>query len=159
VYEYLVQVRSIPPEQVVLYGRSLGSGPSCYLAQKTSRQGRSVGALVLHAPFVSVFRVVVPDCAPGWMYAICGDKFRNVDRVRDITCPIFIAHGEKDSIVPFWHGKTLKREAVASSNKAEIFTTPGMHHNYFDSKKEEEVFVDALNNFLDNQVLGRSRWK
>ena len=34
-FHYLTQVRHVPPEQIVLYGRSLGSGPSCYLASKT----------------------------------------------------------------------------------------------------------------------------
>ena len=35
-YGYLLTVRRLQPEQIVLYGRSLGSGPSCYLAAKVS---------------------------------------------------------------------------------------------------------------------------
>lgn len=41
-YNYLLHTRKLLPEQIVLYGRSLGSGPSCYLAAKTAREGRSV---------------------------------------------------------------------------------------------------------------------
>jgi hypothetical protein len=34
VYKYLTVQMNITPENIVLYGRSLGSGPSCYLAEK-----------------------------------------------------------------------------------------------------------------------------
>ena len=48
-YHYLLHTRKLLPEQIVLYGRSLGSGPSCYLAAKTAREGRSV--LMFHLLF------------------------------------------------------------------------------------------------------------
>ncbi|KAL7551604.1 hypothetical protein ACHAWF_014797 [Thalassiosira exigua] len=32
-YDYLVSARSVPPRHVVLYGKSVGSGPTCWLAQ------------------------------------------------------------------------------------------------------------------------------
>lgn len=34
VYNHMVNNMSISPERIILYGRSLGSGPSCYLAEK-----------------------------------------------------------------------------------------------------------------------------
>ena len=33
--------------------------------------------------------------------------FPNVSRVRDVTCPVFIMHGTKDKVVPFYHGPNL----------------------------------------------------
>ena len=57
-YSYLVNVMKIPPKKIVLYGRSLGSGPSCYMAKKTADEGKSVGGLILHSPFLSIYRVV-----------------------------------------------------------------------------------------------------
>ena len=56
-YKYLTEVRRIQPEQIVLYGRSLGSGPSCYLASKTATAGRSVGGVILQSPLLSAYRV------------------------------------------------------------------------------------------------------
>lgn len=46
-YNYLIDKKNIRPENIVLYGRSLGTGPSCYLAQRLKRENVSVGALVL----------------------------------------------------------------------------------------------------------------
>ena len=34
VYNYVTQEMFLKPENIILYGRSLGSGPSCYLAEK-----------------------------------------------------------------------------------------------------------------------------
>jgi hypothetical protein len=33
-----------------------------------------------------------------------------------------------------------------------------MHHNYWETKSDEEKFVGALNAFLDNHISVRQRW-
>jgi pimeloyl-ACP methyl ester carboxylesterase len=73
-YRYLVEVRRLQPEQIVLYGRSLGSGPSCYLAAKTSREGRPVAGVILQSPLLSAYRV-----AFNFRFTMVGDKFPNID--------------------------------------------------------------------------------
>ncbi len=90
-YRYLTEDRKIPPQQIVLYGRSLGSGPSCYLAAKTALSGNSVGGLVLHSPFLSVYKVVAD--LNGLDMSLVGDLFHNERRARNIRCPTLIIHG------------------------------------------------------------------
>ena len=90
-YRYLTEDRKIPPQQIILYGRSLGSGPSCYLAAKTALNGNSVGGLVLHSPFLSVYKVVAD--LNGLDMSLVGDLFHNERRARNIRCPTLIIHG------------------------------------------------------------------
>ena len=90
-YRYLTHDRKIPPQQIILYGRSVGSGPSCYLAAKTALSGNSVGGLVLHSPFLSVYKVVAD--LNGLDMRFAGDLFQNERRARNIRCPTFIIHG------------------------------------------------------------------
>jgi hypothetical protein len=45
----------VSPRSIVLYGRSIGSGPTCYLAQKLSKEEKPVGAIILQ-----VRTIVVP---------------------------------------------------------------------------------------------------
>jgi hypothetical protein len=47
VYEYMIEKLQLLPESIVLYGRSLGSGPSVYLAEKLSTKGVRLGGLIL----------------------------------------------------------------------------------------------------------------
>lgn len=116
------------PENIVLYGRSLGSGPSCYLAQRLSKAGIQIGGLILQAsqrnlqlisfnnelflfpllilllksPVLSIYRV-----AFNFRFTLPGDMFPNVDRIRDVTCPVFVIHGTHDEVVPFRNGEVL----------------------------------------------------
>uniref|UniRef100_A0A7S4W1K2 AB hydrolase-1 domain-containing protein n=1 Tax=Ditylum brightwellii TaxID=49249 RepID=A0A7S4W1K2_9STRA len=76
-YSYLRYQLQIPSHKIVLYGRSLGSGPSCYLASRLSEpesEDNPVGGLILHAPFMSVFRIVLESGC-----TLPGDKFPNCD--------------------------------------------------------------------------------
>jgi hypothetical protein len=78
-YKYLREERNIPPSQIVLYGRSLGSGPSCHLARKTALDGESVAGVILHSPFLSIYRIVMD-----FGFGLVGDMFRNKNNAKDI---------------------------------------------------------------------------
>ena len=73
-FQYLLEVRRVQPEQVVLYGRSLGSGPSCYLAAKSAKEGQSVGGVILQSPLLSAYRV-----AFDFRFTMVGDKVCTVE--------------------------------------------------------------------------------
>ena len=58
VYDYILDTKiAADPSRVVLYGQSVGSGPSCYLASKN----RDVGGMILHSAFTSGMRVLTPS--------------------------------------------------------------------------------------------------
>jgi len=59
VYEFAKthMVRDKDESKIVIYGQSVGSGPSCYLCAKKP----NVGGLVLHSPFMSGMRVLTPS--------------------------------------------------------------------------------------------------
>ncbi|CAB9504625.1 Protein ABHD17C [Seminavis robusta] len=150
-YEWLLSEKNLVPEQIVLYGRSLGSGPSVYLANRTSRQGRPVAGLILHSPFTSVYRVVF-DMG----FTMLGDKFSNIDRISELDCKVFIVHGQEDTIVPCEHGQALF-SLVPDKMKAEPFFVKGMGHNGFDFHLEV-MLMNRINAFLDYHILARRLW-
>lgn len=51
-YAFLTQTMHIPSEQIVLYGRSLGSGPSCYLAERLHKEQVILGGLILQVTII-----------------------------------------------------------------------------------------------------------
>lgn len=122
-YRYLLTVRKLQPEQIVLYGRSLGSGPSCYLAAKTAREGRSVAGVILQSPLLSAYRV-----AFNFRFTCPGDRFPNIDYAPFIRCPVFIVHGTQDEVVPFWHGQELFL-ALPQAWRSKPFWVEGAGHN------------------------------
>lgn len=88
-FQYLLEVRRIQPEQIVLYGRSLGSGPSCYLAAKTAREGQSVGGVILQSPLLSAYRV-----AFDFRFTMVGDKVSETD-----ILSAGLVHGQADRFI------------------------------------------------------------
>ena len=141
-FEYLTTVAKINPRHIILYGRSVGSGPSCYLAHKLSTKGDvSLGGMVLHSPFLSVCRVVV-DVGLENEY----DVFPNVSRIKNVTCPIFIIHGTKDRVVPFYHGRTLY-ESIPEDIRYSPFWAENMGHNNIESDMCS-LFIKRLQRFF-----------
>jgi abhydrolase domain-containing protein 17 len=114
-YDYLTGKRGVVPDRIVAYGRSLGAGASVDLAAR-----RPVGGVILESPFLTAFRVMTR--VPLFPF----DKFRNVDKIGRVRCPLLILHGEADEIVPFWHGRRLFDQAPGRKMFVAI---PGAHHN------------------------------
>lgn len=95
-YQYLTESLKVPSNRIILFGRSLGSGPSLELALH-----HPVAGVILESAMITAFRVIT------YIPLIPIDKYSNIKKITRITAPILIIHGEKDSIIPFWHGKKL----------------------------------------------------
>ena len=95
-YRYLTEVRGVAPERVILYGRSLGSGPAVDLASRAP-----VGGLVLESAFTSAFRVATRVRLLPW------DQFDNLGKMPRVRCPVLVLHGTADPLVARRQGQQL----------------------------------------------------
>lgn len=94
VLDWMACELGLPPEQVTVAGRSLGSG----LAVAVSA-ARPVRRLALISPFdqaLSAVRVHVP-WVRGWMLK---DRFRSDRAIAGVSCPVLLVVGEQDRTVP-----------------------------------------------------------
>lgn len=58
-YDFLTLTLRTPPEQIVLYGRSVGSGPSCYLAERLHKAQVVLGGLILQVCLSSCEAIIL----------------------------------------------------------------------------------------------------
>jgi uncharacterized protein len=90
------------PQELVLWGESLGSNLAVVLASE-----KSVGRVILEAPFTSAAAVA----ARSYWYLPVGllmkDQFRSDERIGKITAPVLILHGVKDQTVPYAMGERM----------------------------------------------------
>ncbi|KAJ0433177.1 putative serine aminopeptidase, S33, alpha/Beta hydrolase [Helianthus annuus] len=98
VYKCLEESYGTKQEDVVLYGQSVGSGPTLDLAVRLPR----LRAVVLHSPILSGLRVMYPVKRTYWF-----DIYKNIDKIPFVDCPVLIIHGTADDVVDFSHGKQL----------------------------------------------------
>ncbi|KAJ7528072.1 hypothetical protein O6H91_16G082500 [Diphasiastrum complanatum] len=97
-YECLQHDYGAKQEEVVLYGQSVGSGPTLDLAAKLPK----LRAVVLHSPILSGLRVMYPVKRTYWF-----DIYKNIDKIRHVNCPVLVIHGTSDEVVDCSHGKQL----------------------------------------------------
>ena len=143
-FNYATDVLNVPPGRIVLYGRSLGSGPSCHLARQQSVKGSPVCGVVLQSPLMSAYRV-----AFHFRWTMPGDVFANIDKVAEVRSPVFILHGSRDEVVPYWHGQELYL-ALQEPFRYKPFWVEGAGHNNIEMMCREDCsFFNRLNEFLD----------
>lgn len=124
----------------IMYGQSIGSGPSCYLCSKRP----NVGGLILHSPITSGMRVLTPSRA-----LACLDIFPNIDRIAEVSCPTMVIHGQLDEEVGVQHGIALHR-AVPHEYRREPWWVPDRGHNDItDGPGKMSEYIHRLRAYLD----------
>ena len=136
-YEFLAVDLKTPPDRIIIFGRSVGSGPATYIAAK-----RPSGGVILQSPFISAFRVLTR------IPVLPFDKFPNYKYIRHIHSPILIMHSRADSVIPFWHGQKLFD--LANQPKHSFWAT-NADHNDMDLAKG---YMEAIQSFA--ATLGKA---
>lgn len=145
VHDYIVAMLGLnPTKQVIILGRSLGSGPAVLLASQ-----RNCAALVLFAPFKSL-RSVVAEQSMFAIGAIAPNMFNNDDRMGDIRCSTFIIHGTKDETVPLAHSQVLFQRSGALPLSKKLHIVEGMTHKEFELVHD---FLIPATQFLMKQAV------
>jgi fermentation-respiration switch protein FrsA (DUF1100 family) len=141
-YDYLTTTLHVPPDRIISFGRSVGTGAAIDLAAR-----KPLAGLIVQSGFTTAFRVLthVP--------LVPFDRFRNVDKIGRVRCPILFMHGRADGIIPFQHG--LKLYERANPAKMSLWVD-GAHHNDFEMVAGKRYF-SALKEFaasLERQQAG-----
>lgn len=137
-WEHLLQARGFKPEEIVIFGRSLGGGVAAWLAARVKPAG-----LILESTFTSV-----PDMAAK-VYPFF--PVRLLARIRldaktavaSVTAPVLVIHSAGDEIVPLGHGRALFDAAPEPKRFLEL---RGGHNDGF--LVSRDIYVAGLSKFL-----------
>lgn len=159
-WDYLVHARLVRPRDVVVMGESLGGAVATWLAAKVSEssplragEGEAVRAgprvVVLTSTFTSVndLGAEVYWFLPVRLLSRIG--YDNLENLKRIRAPVFIAHSRDDDVVPYAHGRKLFESA--SEPKA-FLEMRGGHNDGFIFVRQE--WVAQLAAFLDQHAGG-----
>ncbi|MBD2362636.1 alpha/beta hydrolase [Anabaena minutissima FACHB-250] len=116
-YNYLTQDLKILPQHIIVFGRSVGGGSAVDLAVR-----KPVAGLIIESSFISAFRVIVP------FQILPFDKFTNLQKIKNVKCPVLIMHGKADEIIPFTHAENLY--AAAPSPKLSLWVEDANHNDF-----------------------------
>ena len=106
---------------IVLWGRSLGSGPATYVASE-----READALLLETPFLSAVSVAAERYPYLPVGLLMSDQYPVNEWIRTVTEPVHVAHGTADTTIPFHHGQDVLALAPHADG---IFVVDGAEHD------------------------------
>jgi fermentation-respiration switch protein FrsA (DUF1100 family) len=138
-----LSAQGVDPARLVLYGESLGTGVAVRMASE-----RSVGALVLEAPFSSIADVAQQRYWFVPVRFLLKDKFDSMTRIGTVRAPILMLLGERDRIVPPQFGRAL---FAAAPEPKELWLAPDGGHEdlrHFGG-------LDAAVDFIRRKLPGR----
>jgi fermentation-respiration switch protein FrsA (DUF1100 family) len=133
---YAFAAARMPPQRIVVFGESLGSGVAVALAA-TYR----IGGLVLEAPFTSAADI---GAAAYWFLPVrllMKDPFHSDERIGKVTTPLLVLHGVRDGVVPIAQGERLF--SLANEPKRFLRFAEGAH-----SDLDRYGALEAVRSFL-----------
>jgi pimeloyl-ACP methyl ester carboxylesterase len=138
-YEYAKNVLKYNSNQIILYGFSLGTGISFHLA---CNKNFPIAGCILQAPFLSILRI---RYYLNQTYFF--DYFNSCDKANNLCSPLMIIHGNKDTIVPYIHGRILAKLVPKNFLFEFVHIKGAGHNNIF--KNEKEYIYKKIRNFLE----------
>jgi len=137
IYDYFANREDVDKSNIVVMGRSIGTGVATYLAEK-----RNTSAVILVSPFDSLVSVVQEKCPILPANLILSHKYDSIGRAPSIKQPLLIMVGSEDILIPTWHSKRLK-EAWGGEVFYEELSGEG--HNSIDDGEE---YINMIRTFL-----------
>lgn len=107
-YEYLLRERGVQPEQVVLYGMSLGTTVAIDGAAR-----RPCRALIVESGLSSASEMGAAafPWLPRWLHFFGKNRFESARKIANAKCPVLITHGTNDRTIPVAQGRKLYEAA------------------------------------------------
>jgi pimeloyl-ACP methyl ester carboxylesterase len=137
---YLMEDLGFSIEEIVIFGRSIGSAVAVHIAQEKSLNG-----LILISPLTSG-RDVARSQGLHWALPIIGDPFNSLAKIRNVSAPVMVIHGERDEILPVEMGEALHHEA---RDRRGFFVIPKAGHNNLIERAPDSFFGHIRNFFAD----------
>jgi len=137
-WKYLTAVKKIKPQDIIIFGRSLGGPVAAFLAGKVSAR-----ALILESTFTAIKDIA----AQLYPYLPVRRFFRfeypTIDYLKKVGSPVLIIHSRGDDYIPFSHAVKLYN---AANRPKQFLKIEGPHNiNY---RESEEIYIEGIKSFL-----------
>ena len=136
---WLAKRAGVRPEDVIVYGRSLGGAVAVGLAAQHPVRG-----MVLERTFADLVETAAHHFRWLPVRLMMKNRFPSIERITTYRGPLFQSHGTEDEVVPFAMGKKLFDAATTENKK--FFVVEGGNHN----GPQPAEYYKALGEFLDS---------
>jgi fermentation-respiration switch protein FrsA (DUF1100 family) len=139
-YEYVLKVRGVPPQAIVLYGQSLGTAAVTDLAAR-----RECAAIILESGLSSGSDMAAAALPwlPRKLHFLARNRFESARKLSQVHCAVLVTHGDPDHTIPVDQGRAL---FAAANEPKKLLVFPGAGHNVFGSVGDR--YLDMIAEFI-----------
>jgi fermentation-respiration switch protein FrsA (DUF1100 family) len=137
-WRFLIEEKAYPPDQIVIFGRSLGGAVAAKLASGVKAHGLILESTLSSAKDFAraVFKVLS-------RLVVMRYTFDTADSIRRVNCPVLVLHSPDDEIMPFQLGEKVFN---AANQPKRFVRMRGDHNNGF--LLTQPAYEQALNSWL-----------
>ena len=134
---YLMQ--QFDPSEIVVYGRSLGSGFAAYVAARHQPQ-----KVLLETPYYSIARVAARRFPLLPVRRLIRYPMPSATFLEKVLCPVWLVHGTRDTVISHKNSRDL--QAKIGPERCIYTEIPGGTHNDLDTYDAYWKWLDAALN-------------
>lgn len=135
---YNYALKSYSEEDIIVYGRSLGTAFAAFVASKNKPR-----KLILETPFYSLEEIAKKRFPFLPVKYLLKYRFLSNNFIEAVSCPVVIFHGTSDSIVPYDSGKSLS-ELVPKERLTFVGIDGGEHNDLINFEEYIQGIETAL---------------
>jgi fermentation-respiration switch protein FrsA (DUF1100 family) len=137
-WNYLINTQGINEQEIIIFGRSLGASIASWLASK-----HTPAALIIESGFTSVPSMgqrFYPFLPIRWLTHF---KYDTRQYVKNISCPVMVAHSKNDEIIPYDEGREI---FDAAAEPKQFLEMRGGHNDGF--MVSGSTYIEGLRSFI-----------
>ena len=143
-WHHLVVEKNISPQQIVVFGHSLGGAIAIELATRHPE----ISGLIIEGSFTSL-----SDIASIKIYGkflpvklLINKQFNSLQKIKNLNMPILFNHGMADPVIPYQMSEKLFQ--AANCKKQLLLIPEGTHSNIVEL--DREIYLETVKVFLKN---------
>lgn len=148
IYGYMSAALHIPSEKIFLYGKSIGSIPTVWLASRDYID--NLAGVVLVSPLASGARVLMQGnrIPKSWMRNLDSIFGPNIFFIGAIRQPVYIIHGTKDEIIPIRNSYDLWERLKPQAQYPPLWLDAG--HNDIELL-HRSLFISCVQSYVEQR--------
>lgn len=142
-WNYLTMERGHDPDNIIIFGRSLGGAVAAWLAARVEPAG-----VILESTFTSL-RALAQKYYPYMpVDLMLRSRYSTDEYLAAVNAPLLIIHSKEDELIPYEHARLLY---AAAGHPRQLHTIQGGHDGGF--LLSGDSYIQTIRNFID-KVLG-----
>ncbi len=143
-YNHLINQRGVKPENLILYGMSLGTTVAIDVASR-----KPCGALIVEAGLSSADDMGAYSLPflPGFVRRLAKNRFESARKIASVNCPVLVIHGINDRTIPVAQGRKLFESA---KEPKQLMIIEGGNHNLIGSGNAS--YIEKIVAFLNSAI-------